>query len=69
VLRFVTGKPVVVLSAIDTPNSDAVRHANKKRADIAHLYPGSRQVWVQSGHYIQWDRPEVVVDAIRGMLR
>lgn len=67
-LPTVTGKPVVVLSAIDTSTSDAVKHANKKRADIANLYPGSRQLWVKSGHFIQWDRPEVVVDAIRSIL-
>ncbi len=67
-LPSVSGKPVWVLSAVDTSNSAAVRHANKKRADIAHLYPGSRQLWVESGHFIQWDKPEVVIEAIRGVL-
>ncbi len=68
-LPTVAGKPVVVLSAIDTSTSDAVKHINKKRADIANLYPGSHQLWVESGHFIQRDRPEVVIDAIRDILR
>lgn len=67
-LPTVTGKPVWVLSAIDTSTSAAVSHANKKRADIAHLYPGSWQLWLESGHFIQWDKPEVVIEAVRGVL-
>lgn len=67
-LPTVTGKPVWVLSAIDISTSEAVRQANQKRADIARLYPGSRQLWVESGHNIQWDKPDVVIDAIRDIL-
>jgi pimeloyl-ACP methyl ester carboxylesterase len=64
----VRDKPVIVLSAIDDRGNEVVRHANRKRADFSRLYPGSRQQWIESGHFIQWDRPEVVVQAIRDIV-
>ena len=67
-LPTVRGKPVVILSAIDRRDAAIVRHANAKRADFSRLYPEARQLWVESGHFIQRDRPDVVIDAIRGML-
>lgn len=39
--------------------------ANAKRAALADLYPGARQVWVDSGHGIPLERPEAVIAAIR----
>ena len=42
--------------------------ANEKRKDIAHLYPGSKQVWVDSGHDIPKEKPDSVIEAIREML-
>ena len=41
----------------------------QKRADFAHLYPGSTQVWVDSGHGIPLEKPEAVVSAIRAALQ
>ena len=67
-LPTVRGKPVVILSAVDHRDHVTVRHANAKRADFTRLYPEGRQQWVESGHFIQRDRPDVVIDAIRGML-
>jgi pimeloyl-ACP methyl ester carboxylesterase len=67
-LPTVSGKPVVILSAVDKADSEVVRHANRKRADLARLYPGSRQLWVDSGHNIQLEKPAVVIDAIRDIL-
>lgn len=67
-LPTVTGKPVRILNAIDSSRAAAVQHANRKRADLARLYPGSRVQWVESGHFIQWDEPQVVIDAIRDVL-
>jgi hypothetical protein len=65
-----TGKPVVVLSALKplAEKSALMDDANAKRADIARLFPGSRQVWVDSGHFIQWEKPEAVINAIRDVL-
>lgn len=67
-LPTVSGKPVIVLSAVAKSDSEFMRHINHKRADLARLYPGSRQTWVDSGHFIQRDRPEVVIEAIRDVL-
>lgn len=67
-LPTVSGRPVILLSAVDKTDSDVVRHANQKRADLARLYPGSRQLWVDSGHNIQLEKPAVVIEAIRDIL-
>jgi pimeloyl-ACP methyl ester carboxylesterase len=66
-----TGKPVIVLSAKQPMSeaSDLARDANAKRVDIARLHPGSKQVWVDSGHAIPLEKPQAVVDAIREVLR
>ena len=42
--------------------------ANAKRAALAGLYPGARQVWVDSGHAVPLERPQAVLDAIRQAL-
>lgn len=72
VLRLPTlsGKPVFILSASEPmkDHSDAARFANEKRIDVARLYPGSRQIWVDSGHAIPLEKPEAVVSAIRSAL-
>ena len=69
-LPTLTGKPVFVLSASEPmkETSDLARFANEKRIDIARMYPGSRQIWVDSGHNIPLERPEAVVNAIRAAL-
>jgi pimeloyl-ACP methyl ester carboxylesterase len=62
------GKPVVILSVKDAATSDTARFYQDKRADLARLYPGSRLEWVDSGHFIQQDRPEIVIQAIQDIL-
>jgi hypothetical protein len=66
-LPTVSGKPVVILSAREKSNSDRARYFNEKKADLARLYPGARQMWVDSGHVIHKDKPEVVIEAIRSV--
>lgn len=72
VLRLPTfsGKPVMVLSAAEPmkETSELARFSNEKRVDIAHLYPGAKQIWVESSHAIPLEKPEAVVDAIRSVL-
>lgn len=69
-LPTLSGKPVYVLSASKPFNekSAAADDANKKRRDIAHLYPGSKQIWVDSGHAIPLEKPEAIVATIREAL-
>ena len=63
--------PVFVLSAAEPlkEHSAAADDANEKRKDIARLYPGSKQTWVNSGHGIPLEKPEAVVQVIREVLR
>ena len=63
--------PVFVLSALQTPGASSAlaEDVRQKRADFAHLYPGSTQVWVDSGHGIPLEKPEAVVQAIRGAVQ
>ncbi|MDX2289706.1 MAG: alpha/beta fold hydrolase [Hyphomicrobiaceae bacterium] len=64
------GEPVIVLSAKGpmSETSAIARDANAKRVDIARLHPGSKQVWVDSGHARPLEKPMAVVDAIREVL-
>ena len=72
VLRLPTfsGKPVMVLSAAEPmkETSELARFSNEKRVDIVRLYPGAKQLWVESGHAIPLEKPEAVVEAIRSVL-
>lgn len=65
-----TGKPVIVLSPLQPMKEKSMLadDANEKRKDIAHLYPGSKQVWVDSGHGIPKEKPGSVIEAIREVL-
>lgn len=62
--------PVQVLSAAQplADTSPLGQFTNEKRRDIARLYPGSTQVWVDSGHAIPLEKPEAVVRAVREAL-
>lgn len=65
-----TGKPVFVLSAAQPleEKSPVADDANAKRRDIARLYPGAKQIWVESGHAIPLEKPEAIIAAIREAL-
>lgn len=69
-LSGVLNRPVFVLSAAGSlqDSSPLAVDANEKRRDIARLYPGSRLIWVDSGHAIPLERPEAVIDVIREAL-
>ena len=69
-LPVFSGKHVIVLSALKPMDAkgELADDANEKRKDIAMLYPGSRQVWVDSGHGIPLEKPEDVIAAIRQVL-
>jgi pimeloyl-ACP methyl ester carboxylesterase len=62
---------VFVLSALRPMegSSALADDANRKRAGLARLYPGSRQVWVDSGHGIPLEKPEAVVRVIQETVR
>lgn len=60
-------RTVLVLSALRPmqQRSELADDSNDKRAALATLYPGSTQIWVDSGHGIPLECPEAVVAAIR----
>ncbi|MBI3899670.1 MAG: alpha/beta fold hydrolase [Gammaproteobacteria bacterium] len=62
------GKPIIILSAIQDSTSEMAQFVKEKQTDFVRLYPGSRQLWIDSGHFIQQDKPEVVITAIRDIL-
>ncbi len=70
-LPTLSNKPVFVLSASKPldEKSKVADDANEKRKDVARLYPGSKQVWVDSGHAIPLEKPESVITAIHEALR
>lgn len=69
-LPTLSNKPVFVLSASKPleEKSKVADDANEKRKNIARLYPGSKQIWVDSGHAIPLEKPESVTSAIREVL-
>ena len=69
-LPTVSDKPVIVLSALQpTEESSALADdSNAKRRDLVRLYPGAKQIWVDSGHAIPLEKPDAVVSAIRDAL-
>lgn len=62
--------PVFVISASKplADRSPTADDANAKRRDIARLYPGSRQVWVDSGHAVPLEKPDAIVAVVREAL-
>jgi pimeloyl-ACP methyl ester carboxylesterase len=64
------GKPVIVLSAAKPKpdESGLARDAYEKRKDIAQLFPGSAQIWVNGGHAIPLEQPQAVTAAIRKIM-
>lgn len=65
-----SGQPVIVLSALKplSVRGDHADDANEKRRNVVRLYPGAKQVWVDSGHKIPQEKPEAVVEAVREII-
>lgn len=64
------GVPVFVISASKplAQHSVVADDANAKRRDIARLYPGSRQIWLDSGHVVPLEQPQAIVAVVREAL-
>jgi pimeloyl-ACP methyl ester carboxylesterase len=64
------GKPVIVLSALKPlkVRGEYADDANEKRRNLVRLYPGAKQLWLDSGHRIQVEKPEAVIEAVREVL-
>ncbi len=69
-LAPMVGKPVVILTATKPNAFESQKFAEVKaemQRDLARQFPGSRQVLVASGHFIQREAPADVVAAIRSV--
>ena len=40
----------------------------KRMEEFPKLYPNCKLKWVDSGHFVMYEKPEVVIDAIKGLL-
>ncbi len=65
-----SGKPVILLTATQPKDgkSELDNDVKEKRADLLRLYPGAKQIMVDSGHNIQLEKPQAIIDAIREVL-
>jgi pimeloyl-ACP methyl ester carboxylesterase len=63
--------PLTVLSAKESEETQGIILENweKLQNEIATLSTNSKHIWVDSGHYIQLEKPEVVIDVIKNMLK
>ncbi len=68
-------KPMVILSATQKAYRNDKCHQVQKIDDsikdqkmYTKLYPHAQQTWVESGHLIQYEKPDVIVGAIREMI-
>ena len=67
--------PITILSAL--LKEDIIEHPecekmigsmHKKQEEYLTLYPWAKQTWVDSGHNIHFEKPEVVIQAIKDVL-
>jgi pimeloyl-ACP methyl ester carboxylesterase len=59
--------PIIILSSSESSIllPELAKDAYEKRKDMINLYPNAKQIWVDCGHGIQIERPEVVIEAIK----
>jgi len=61
--------PLSVLSAKKSERTQGIKLENWEilQNEIANLSTNSKHIWVDSGHYIQFEKPEVVIEAVKEM--
>lgn len=69
-------KPMAILSATKVEekayNCDKMQMVEESIAQqkvYAKLYPFAKQTWVESGHLIQYEKPDVIVEAARMIMK
>ena len=67
--------PMSILSATqeeykkDKPSkAKEIETAIKLQKEYGKLYPSAKQTWVESGHLIQYEKPDTIVDAVRDVI-
>lgn len=72
-LPTVTKKPMTILSAAEPSmsKSELADHTMGLKKDFKLLYPEAKQIWIEGGHNIPIEKPEVILlemDDILGFL-
>jgi len=67
--------PIMILSALlkkdikENPEwEEMVACMHKKQEEYLKLYPWANQVWIESGHMMMYEKPEVIADAVRKVI-
>ena len=62
--------PLIVLSAKESQKTQAIMYEDWKMLQdkLAKLSSNSKHRWVDSGHYIQLEKPKVVIEAVNEMV-
>lgn len=62
---------VRILSSLESQNDDSTfgKIAHEKRKDFKNLYPNSNQVWLDCGHNIPNEKPEIIIDTINQVIK
>lgn len=62
--------PLIVLSAKKSKETQGIelKDWEELQNELADLSTNSKHLWVNSGHYIQLEKPEIIVDAIKKVL-
>ncbi len=67
--------PMIILSATHKEDfqkkpkwQDMIKFIRQKQEEYLTLYPWAKLTWVDSGHVIMYEKPEVVIDAIRELV-
>lgn len=65
-------KPMFILSAMQEEhkkdkcdNVKMIDESISHQKAYAKLYPQAKQIWVESGHLIQYEKPEAIIEAVR----
>ncbi|MFZ2890205.1 alpha/beta fold hydrolase, partial [Sulfuricurvum sp.] len=63
--------PIIILSSSESSilYADLAKDAHEKSKDLKNLYPNAKQIWVNSGHMIQIEMPDIVIDAINEVIK
>ncbi|HRF57130.1 MAG TPA: alpha/beta fold hydrolase [Campylobacterales bacterium] len=69
-LPTVTKKPITILSAAEPSmnKSELADHTMGLKKDFKTLYPEAKQIWIEGGHNIPIEKPEVILLEIDNIL-
>lgn len=63
--------PIWILSSLESQNDDSNfgKAAHEKRKDLQNLYPHAKQIWLDCGHNISYEKPESIIELINEAMK